>query len=1122
VGVRISLTGRVSIEADGARLDEQSFPGRQGRLVFAYLLAEEGRPVPRDELAEVLWGDAPPARWEKALSVLVSKLRALLEDCGVDGQAALRSAFGCYQLVLPPGAWIDVAAAREAAEMAEAALDAGDVSAAREAAGEAAALARRSFLPGEDGAWIEEKRRELSELLVRALECLADACLAAGDAREAVRHAEELTALEPYREGGYRRLMQAHAAAGDSAEALRVYERCRRLLADELGAYPSPDTESIYRDLLRAPTSGARAARPETGPAAVEHEAERVARGDTASPGIRRRRRLLAAIGAALLLATAIGASVAALTGGGAAERRTAAPNSVAVIDPTATRLVADIPVGTGPTSIAVGDAAVWVTNTADQTVARIDLDTGTVRQTVRVGDGPSGIAFGAGAVWVANGLAGTVSRIDATTSEVVQTIPVGNSPTAVAFGEGAVWVANADDRTVSKLNPTSGHVDETIPVDVPARGLAVGGGALWLSDPVGNAVVRLDPRTNAVTGRVSVGSGPTAIAFRAGAVWVANNLDGTVSRIDAERAVVVDTVPVGIAPNGITVAGDAVWVTDEVAGTLIRIDPRSGAATRRPLGGRPKGLVYADGSLWVAMQPGDAGHRGGTLRLLTGELGFDVPDPARNYEDLSWSLLSLTSDGLVGFKRVGGVEGTTLVPDLAAALPMATDGGRAYTFRLREGVRFSNGHIVKASDVRFTIERLFKASSPGLDFYAGIVGGRACARKPRRCDLSGGVIADDVDRIVTFRLRDPDPEFLHKLALPLAFVVPSGTPLPSARPVRGTGPYRIERYERGRLIRFVRNRHFRTWSSAAQPQGIPDVIELHGRPDARGRLAAVQASQADVSDVPDHRLDDVRTRYPAQVHITPRAATMLVQPNTTRPPFDSRAARTAVAFAVDRARLVELAGGSDVVQPTCQVLPPSSPGYRPYCPHTSRPNGGDSTAPDIDRARELVRRSGTQGMRVDMITVRGDALFSSAAEVVADALRRLGYRVSLRMYPDFGTYFGAYSTLAGSVEVAFNGWIQDYPAASNFIRGVFECNPYFCDRAFERRSRRVVALQARDPQAATEQWARLERELVERAVAIPLVNPKEVVFVSKRVGNYQRHPVFGTLISQLWVRQSG
>jgi peptide/nickel transport system substrate-binding protein len=376
-------------------------------------------------------------------------------------------------------------------------------------------------------------------------------------------------------------------------------------------------------------------------------------------------------------------------------------------------------------------------------------------------------------------------------------------------------------------------------------------------------------------------------------------------------------------------------------------------------------------------------------------------------------------------------------------------------------------------------------------------------------------VVVDNVARTVTFRLREPDPEFLYKLALPLAFVVPSGTAMPGARPVPGTGPYRFERYERGRLIRLVRNRHFRVWSSGAQPPGIPDVIELRG---ARTQLAAVVLGRADIGDVPEERLDEARTRYSAQVHITPRAATLLVQPNTTRPPFDSLAARQALAFAVDRARLVELASGSEVVQPTCQVLPPSSPGYRPYCPHTARPAGSSWTAPDLARARKLVRRSGTQGMRVDMITERG-TLFSSAAEVIADALRQLGYRVSVKTYPDFGAYFSAYGAVADSAELAFNGWIQDYPAPSNFIKGVFACNPYFCDRAFETRTERLLALQAREPQAATEQWARLERELVERAIAIPLVNPKEVAFVSKRVGNFQRHPVLGTLISQLWVR---
>ena len=112
-------------------------------------------------------------------------------------------------------------------------------------------MARRPFLPGEHGAWVEAKRRELADLLDDALGCLADACLRSGDAAGAARWAEEAIALEPFRETGYRRLMLAHATAGNRAEALRVYDRCRRLVAEELGAYPSPETESIYRELLR-------------------------------------------------------------------------------------------------------------------------------------------------------------------------------------------------------------------------------------------------------------------------------------------------------------------------------------------------------------------------------------------------------------------------------------------------------------------------------------------------------------------------------------------------------------------------------------------------------------------------------------------------------------------------------------------------------------------------------------------------------------------------------------------------------------------------------------------------------------------------------------------------------
>ena len=261
-------------------IDETHFPGRQGRLLFAYLVAEAGRAVPRDELAEALWAEAPPATWDKALSVIVSKLRALLADRGIDGNSALTGAFGCYRLELPEETWVDVLAATDSAHKADHALATGNLEQAKRLAAQAATLLAQSFLPGEDGAWVEEKRCEFAELRSRALSVLADASLRSGDAREAVQWAEQTIALAPFRESGYRCLMEAHVASGNRAEALRVYEQCRRLLADELGTYPSPETESIYRELLEAPTAAptdataAPWARPPAGAVGVDPERE--------------------------------------------------------------------------------------------------------------------------------------------------------------------------------------------------------------------------------------------------------------------------------------------------------------------------------------------------------------------------------------------------------------------------------------------------------------------------------------------------------------------------------------------------------------------------------------------------------------------------------------------------------------------------------------------------------------------------------------------------------------------------------------------------------------------------------------------------------------------------------
>ena len=343
--LKVFLAGRVAVETDGVVIDEERFQGRQGRLFFAYLVAEQGRAVPRDELAEALWGSAPPTSWDKSLTVIASKLRNLLADHGFDGANALTGAFGCYRLALPEGTWVDVIVAANAAQEAEEALAAGDLDEAKTAAALAASLVRQPFLPGEEGTWVEEKRRGLANVRGRALSALADAYLRSGDAPEAAKWAEQTITLEPFRESGYRRLMEAHVAAGNRGEALRVYEQCRTLLAEELGAYPSPETESVYRALLDAP-SLAPPVKVKTEPAAILDGME--TRGPAAMPFPNSSAgcSLVLVAAAALVVAAAITLPVVERTGAHRAGLLSAAPNSAAVIDAKSNRLVMDIRVG--------------------------------------------------------------------------------------------------------------------------------------------------------------------------------------------------------------------------------------------------------------------------------------------------------------------------------------------------------------------------------------------------------------------------------------------------------------------------------------------------------------------------------------------------------------------------------------------------------------------------------------------------------------------------------------------------------------------------------------------------------------------------------------------------------
>ena len=244
LATRIQLCGRLVVRIGGRRV-ERELPGRQGRLAFAYLAANRMRPIPRPELAEALWPDRLPGNVDASLAALISKLRRVVGATALTGRSTL-------DLALPEGALVDVEAAFEAIHRAEGAIGRGDFAAAWAPARVSLHTARRVFLPGEEAPWIEEQRRSLNEVRLRALECVAAAGLGLGatELDSALRSGRALIELAPLRENGYRLLMQALAARGDSAEALLVYDSLRGRLREELGVAASPATQSIYRRLL--------------------------------------------------------------------------------------------------------------------------------------------------------------------------------------------------------------------------------------------------------------------------------------------------------------------------------------------------------------------------------------------------------------------------------------------------------------------------------------------------------------------------------------------------------------------------------------------------------------------------------------------------------------------------------------------------------------------------------------------------------------------------------------------------------------------------------------------------------------------------------------------------------
>jgi YVTN family beta-propeller protein len=1092
----ILLLGLVEASHDG-----QTVPlgGAKPRALLAMLALHANTPVSADRLIEGLWGERAPATAPKALQVLVSQLRKQLARS--DAEIITRGRG--YELRVDPEA-VD-------ALRFERLLTSGDNGSHVR---EALALWRGPPLDDlADEPFAAPEIRRLEDLWLAARETSIDGALADGRHAAVLGEIDDMVREHPLREHLHGQRMLALYRSGRQADALEAFRHARQVLVDEVGLEPGPELRGLNDAILRQD------------PALDGPPARRFA-------GHSQRRPHLLLAGAAVAVAAAVALAVTQLGGGGGRGLDGIAEDTAGAIDPGSGRIVAQYSLGHAPDALAAGGGSVWAANGRDGTISRVDRGRGQVT-TIDVGGEPTAVAYGDGALWVADGQNRRVDQVDPTTNRVVGRLAAGNATRGVAITAGAVWLTSAVDGQVDRLDLTHGGRIQQIGVPGGPAAIAAGGGAVWVAGEEDAIVTKLDPGSGAALQAIGVGNGPAAITVGYGGVWVANRDDGTVTRIDEATDAVTDTVHIGGSPVAIAGGLGAIWVADGSAGAVIRIDPRTRSVSRRiAVRSTPSALALAGNSVWAAATASRASHRGGTLRFESAPFDFcKCIDPA-GYDAPTWPVLSLVYDGLVAYRRIPGAGGSTLVPSLAASIPQPRDRGLTYTFQLRSGLRFSDGKPVRPEDFRASIERLIRLSQ-GLTFYRRIVGVAAC--NPRRCDLAKGIETDAAARTITIHLTRPDTELMQKLAMPLAYVLPARTPaaIIHRRPPPGTGPYKIAAFAPERGVRLVRNARFRSWSAAARPDGYPDAIRITTSTDAAAQVAAVQHGRADAViangvtsiELPVAQARSLSLTDASHLYTAPAPTMTYLFVNVREPPFDDARVRLALNYAIDRRRVVQLAGGGGLVALSCQLIPPGLPGYAPTCPFTrDHSPAGTWSSPDLARARRLIAASHTGGARVQVL---GFQKYGAVTRYAGEILRRLGYRVRVRTFSNPESYFSYVADSRHHTQIGLTGWIVDFLTPSSFFTP-FVCDQFvrksamnvntsqFCDRGVDGGYR--AALAARGPEANA-RWAALDRRVLTAAPLIPLFTRRTLMLVSDRVGNAQTHQELGPLLDQFWVR---
>jgi peptide/nickel transport system substrate-binding protein len=497
----------------------------------------------------------------------------------------------------------------------------------------------------------------------------------------------------------------------------------------------------------------------------------------------------------------------------------------------------------------------------------------------------------------------------------------------------------------------------------------------------------------------------------------------------------------------------------------------------------------------------GGGGKTGGSIRI--GTVGPDSYDPALVLTTQAVQVIHLVWTPLLTFKDEEGDAGGEVIPGLAEAMPEISADGKTYKLKVRSGIKYSDGTPVKASDFEHMVRRVLKLGGPFGSFLTNIGGAAEFQEKGDfKADISG-ITSDDETGDITIKLNQKDSQFPFILALPDFGLMPASKAPPKSLtkdPPPGYGSYTLEVVDPSREYILTKNKQF----------DIPGM--------EKGKVDKITGVVSDsvprmTQDVIDGKLDFmtedptgdllplVRTKYKDRFRLDPVPLnTYWYFMNFTTPPFDKKEARQAVNYALDEQALVRIFGGR--LKPGCNFLPEGMVGYKKIdpCPYGD-PNG----EPDIEKAKQLVEQSGTKGMEV---TVWGNNKDPRPAivEYMRDLLNQIGYKAKTKIL-DQQVYFNTIGLEKTKAQIGFTDWFQDFPHPADFfgpnLSGEsLKSSPTFnfsfnADPVIDKA---LKDLTPEDPKDVADEWAEVDRHVVENATNVMYGSEQASTFFSERM----------------------